>query len=333
MSAAQPEKPKATIISSSYTISSAKFTNKFLNKHTDVNLSEILKDLGEYKVQSMVDVPIKQVTPAALRHLLIDSTVTLNLKITTDSSSQPPPTQPKRIKKVVEMSKFDIQAAIDKSVESHLKQIELPKGIPNFKKIKLEKAAKQNVPKTSWNNTTTAIYDQKSRLYRMIEEVKAFNNHPTYKDLDDHDKDPSPNADKDSKKRQKKLDSYKDDKDEAGSSKQGKSSSKPSKSNKPIDADEVNLLSLFEMIKTGTPCLETTSFNYDLAVISEVPISKPNQDNSMLDNRVQEMYYSEQPTLDPASDIEITSDSNIISYNQYLKETKSEAFQNTASTE
>ncbi|GKE02686.1 hypothetical protein Tco_1390669, partial [Tanacetum coccineum] len=33
--------------------------------------------------------------------------------------------------------------------------------------------------------------------------------------------------------------SYKDDKDQAGSSKQGKSSSKPSKSNKPVDADEV----------------------------------------------------------------------------------------------
>ncbi|GKE19346.1 hypothetical protein Tco_1426923 [Tanacetum coccineum] len=57
--------------------------------------------------------------------------------------------------------------------------------------------------------------------------------------MDDHDKDPSPNADKDSKKRQEKPNSYKDDKDQAGSSKQGKSSTKPSKSNKPIDADKV----------------------------------------------------------------------------------------------
>ncbi|GJX06766.1 hypothetical protein Tco_0194698 [Tanacetum coccineum] len=53
----------------------------------------------------------------------------------------------------------------------------------------------------------------------------------------------------------------------------------------------------------------------------------------MLDNCVQEMYYSEQPTFDPASDIEITSDSNIISYDQYLKETESAAVQNTTSTE
>nr|GEV47394.1 hypothetical protein [Tanacetum cinerariifolium] len=56
---------------------------------------------------------------------------------------------------------------------------------------------------------------------------------------DDHDKDPSPNVDKDPKKRQMKHDSYKDDKDQARSSNKGKSSSKPSKSNKPIDADEV----------------------------------------------------------------------------------------------
>ncbi|GJS46461.1 hypothetical protein Tco_0596582 [Tanacetum coccineum] len=45
--------------------------------------------------------------------------------------------------------------------------------------------------------------------------------------------------------------------------------------------------------------------SYDSNVISEVPISETNQDNSILDNCVQEMYYSEQPTFDPASDIEI----------------------------
>ncbi|GKE38985.1 hypothetical protein Tco_1462390, partial [Tanacetum coccineum] len=157
--------------------------------------------------------------------------------------------------------------AIDESVEAHLKRIELPKGILDFNKIKLEKAAKQNVPKKSWNKSATAIYDQKSRLYKMIKEVKAFN-HSTHKALydalavslsvdegdmdmilgksrqtkrrrDDHDKDPSPNADKDSKKRQKKPNSSKNDKDQTRTSKQSKPSSKPSKSNKPVDADEV----------------------------------------------------------------------------------------------
>ncbi|GJW63965.1 hypothetical protein Tco_0115849 [Tanacetum coccineum] len=37
----QPEKPEATIISSSHTLSSIEFTNQFLNEHVDVNLSEI----------------------------------------------------------------------------------------------------------------------------------------------------------------------------------------------------------------------------------------------------------------------------------------------------
>ncbi|GJT02316.1 hypothetical protein Tco_0823485 [Tanacetum coccineum] len=48
---------------------------------------------------------------------------------------------------------------------------------------------------------------------------------------------------------------------------------------------------------------------------------------------ISEMYYSEQPAFDPASDIEITSDNNIISYDQYLKETESAAVQNTTSIE
>ncbi|GJY51385.1 hypothetical protein Tco_0442232 [Tanacetum coccineum] len=46
-----------------------------------------------------------------------------------------------------------------------------------------------------------------------------------------------------------------------------------------------------------------------------------------------QMYYSEQPAFDPASDIEITSDSNIVSYDQYLKQTESPAVQNTTSIE
>ncbi|GJU68494.1 hypothetical protein Tco_1254753 [Tanacetum coccineum] len=74
-----------------------------------------------------------------------------------------------------------------------------------------------------------------------------------------------------------------------------------------------------------------SSYNSD--VISEVPISDTNQDNSIPDNYVQKMYYSEQPAFDPASDVEITSKSNIISYDQYLKETESAAVQDTTSTE
>ncbi|GJR13647.1 hypothetical protein Tco_0796299 [Tanacetum coccineum] len=157
--------------------------------------------------------------------------------------------------KVVEMLKYNIQAAIDKSIEARLKQIDPPKDVPDFGKMKLEKA----------------IYNQKDKLYRMMEKVKAFKRHPAHKALfdalavslifddddmdlqddqpsqkkrrrDDYDKDPFAGADKDSKKRQKKPDSSKNDKDQVGSSKKGKLSSKPSISNKPVDADEFSTL-------------------------------------------------------------------------------------------
>ncbi|GJY70174.1 hypothetical protein Tco_0473156 [Tanacetum coccineum] len=73
--------------------------------------------------------------------------------------------------------------------------------------------------------------------------------------------------------------------------------------------------------------------SYDSDSILEVPISDTYQDNSVLDHCVQEMYYSEQLVVTPTSDIDITSDNNIISYDQYLKETKSVVVQNTTSTE
>ncbi|GKC93233.1 hypothetical protein Tco_1158675, partial [Tanacetum coccineum] len=78
ISDAQLEKPDATTISSSHIFSSTEFTNQFLNVHTDVNLSNILKDSVEFEVQSMVDVPVKQATLATLRHPPIDTTAILN---------------------------------------------------------------------------------------------------------------------------------------------------------------------------------------------------------------------------------------------------------------
>nr|GFB08303.1 hypothetical protein [Tanacetum cinerariifolium] len=72
---------------------------------------------------------------------------------------------------------------------------------------------------------------------------------------------------------------------------------------------------------------------YDSNVIFEVPILETTQDNYVLDNCVQEMYYSKHLAFDPTSDIKITSDSNIISYAQYLNETESAAVQNIASSE
>ncbi|GJX30634.1 hypothetical protein Tco_0238713 [Tanacetum coccineum] len=57
-------------------------------------------------------------------------------------------------------------------------------------------------------------------------------------DRDDTDNDPSASANKEPKKKQKNCDSSNKEKDQADISKKDKSSSKPSQSTKPVDADE-----------------------------------------------------------------------------------------------
>ncbi|GKG55974.1 hypothetical protein Tco_0574868, partial [Tanacetum coccineum] len=50
MAEPQPQKPEATLISSSQTLSSTEFTNQFLDEHAKVNLSDILKEPVEPEV-------------------------------------------------------------------------------------------------------------------------------------------------------------------------------------------------------------------------------------------------------------------------------------------
>ncbi|GJV89883.1 hypothetical protein Tco_1533821 [Tanacetum coccineum] len=71
----------------------------------------------------------------------------------------------------------------------------------------------------------------------------------------------------------------------------------------------------------------------DSDVILEVPNSDNYQDNNVHDMSVPEEPYSEQISFNPNPDVEITSDSNIISYAQYLQETKSTTVQISTSTE
>ncbi|GJR14887.1 hypothetical protein Tco_0797539 [Tanacetum coccineum] len=69
--------------------------------------------------------------------------------------------------------------------------------------------------------------------------------------------------------------------------------------------------------------------SYDLDLLSKVPNYDTYQDNNVFDQSVQEMHYSEQPVLVNDSNIKITSNSNVISYKQYLKENKNEVVQGT----
>ncbi|GJY68373.1 retrovirus-related pol polyprotein from transposon TNT 1-94 [Tanacetum coccineum] len=72
---------------------------------------------------------------------------------------------------------------------------------------------------------------------------------------------------------------------------------------------------------------------YDSDVLSEVPNYNTYQDNNLINQSFQEMQYYEQPIFVDDSNIDITSGSNIISYDQYINENESEVVQDTTSSE
>nr|GEU36108.1 uncharacterized mitochondrial protein AtMg00810-like [Tanacetum cinerariifolium] len=88
------------------------------------------------------------------------------------------------------------------------------------------------------------------------------------------------------------------------------------------DCDEAPSASVVLMAKLSA---------YDSDVLLEVPSHDINLDNNVFDNIVQELQYSDQPPFIDDSNIETTSDSNVISYEQCLKESENEAVQSTTS--
>ncbi|GKC64156.1 hypothetical protein Tco_1096754 [Tanacetum coccineum] len=72
-------------------------------------------------------------------------------------------------------------------------------------------------------------------------------------------------------------------------------------------------------------------FSYDSDVILEVPTHDMNLVNEMSYQSMQETQCSEQPSFDNETDFDITGDSNIISYEQYLQETENTVVQRTSS--
>ncbi|GJT52373.1 hypothetical protein Tco_0978530 [Tanacetum coccineum] len=164
----QPQEPEATLISSSQTLSSTKFTNRFINEHAKVNLSDILKDLVE---------PEKQLTNPL--RLVSNRLISLKTYLISEKSSR----------------------------------------------RRLPSKACQSIHQLNFNKAALAMYDQKDKLYIMMEKFKAYDRHPTHKALfnalavslsvdeddmdkledptilkkhrrDDHDKDPSTDLDR-----------------------------------------------------------------------------------------------------------------------------------------
>ncbi|GKC77568.1 hypothetical protein Tco_1128342 [Tanacetum coccineum] len=68
---------------------------------------------------------------------------------------------------------------------------------------------------------------------------------------------------------------------------------------------------------------------YDSAAPSDVPTHDTYLDNQIIDQSVKEMQYFER-LIFTDTDIDITNDSNMISYEQYLKETKNAVVQDTS---
>ncbi|GJV44709.1 hypothetical protein Tco_1429245 [Tanacetum coccineum] len=82
---------------------------------------------------------------------------------------------------------------------------------------------------------------------------------------------------------------------------------------------------------TAKAVLMSNLSSYGSDVLSEVPHSE-NTYNDMLNQSVQEMSYSKQTHLVNYQENEITSDSNIIPYSQYVLQTQNEAVQDTNSS-
>nr|GEV97648.1 hypothetical protein [Tanacetum cinerariifolium] len=72
--------------------------------------------------------------------------------------------------------------------------------------------------------------------------------------------------------------------------------------------------------------------SYDSDILSDVPFHNTNIENDMSSQSVQENQFSEQPFFDDTIEIDLTSDRNIISYEKYLKETKTLVVQSTSSS-
>ncbi|GJX89783.1 hypothetical protein Tco_0343109 [Tanacetum coccineum] len=87
----------------------------------------------------------------------------------------------------------------------------------------------------------------------------------------------------------------------------------------------------YDELNTAKVALMANLSHYGLDVLAEV-YSSDNMDNNMINQDVQARSSSEQSSVVNHLETEITSDSNIIPYSQYVKETQQAAVQNSNSS-
>ncbi|GJS21388.1 hypothetical protein Tco_0450020 [Tanacetum coccineum] len=97
------------------------------------------------------------------------------------------------------------------------------------------------------------------------------------------------------------------------------SNDKPMLSSKPYGIDDSILTLMIHTIEVQPFMTKLSDYGFDVLF------------NTMFEQNVQEMQYSEQPVIDDDSTIENISDNNVISFDQYLKETENEVVQSTTS--
>ncbi|GJR70021.1 retrovirus-related pol polyprotein from transposon TNT 1-94 [Tanacetum coccineum] len=216
-----------------HALSSVEYNNQFINDKPDVSLNDVLKEPLKAEVQSLVDVPVLQQKLADQRPPLVDTTKSKKLETQVDVDVLD--NRLTRLEKKVEaMSRFDILEAIDKSMQSYLKNI-LPKDAPNFSKIRLQKTAKQSMPKALYDALVQSLIVDEEDMDKQLEDQSTLKK----RRQDENDQDPSAGLEKEKKRRnQKDSESLKKEKDQASSSKKGKSPSKSSKTDKYVHADE-----------------------------------------------------------------------------------------------
>nr|GEW21036.1 hypothetical protein [Tanacetum cinerariifolium] len=81
---------------------------------------------------------------------------------------------------------------------------------------------------------------------------------------------------------------------------------------------------------SASAVLKAKLSSYDYEILSVVPIHDHYLDNHVSDQNVQQMKYHEQLVFNNDTYIDITSDSNMISYEQYLQETKNTVVQDAS---
>nr|GEU66045.1 hypothetical protein [Tanacetum cinerariifolium] len=104
---AETEKKKPEVpLSSSQTLSCAKYGNQLLSDNVNISINDVLQDLVETDTQSMVEVPVLEENPLAQEIQLFNVVVaSLTVETTHSPKQQPPQSQPKRSKTKIILKK------------------------------------------------------------------------------------------------------------------------------------------------------------------------------------------------------------------------------------